>query len=64
MTDANRDAGTRPRATAPDGGDRTDYRGGAVIDSNGREVPITDAMVEQALQELDYNNQGLGNSHR
>lgn len=32
---------------------RTDFYACAVIDEQGREVPITEAMIQQACRELD-----------
>ena len=42
------------------GATRPDFRGGAVIDADGREVPITEAMIEQALDALQNNKRGSG----
>jgi len=32
-----------------------DYHGAAIIDREGREVPITEEMVKQACEELEEN---------
>ncbi len=37
----------------------TDFHGATVIDSNGREVPITEAMVQEALTRLSRTGSGL-----
>ena len=63
MSDSSRDKRSQSRKAPATADSGTDLRGGAVIDANGREVPITEAMIEQALHELEYNNQGLGNNH-
>ncbi len=30
-----------------------DFHGAAIIDDNGKEIPITEEMVKQACQEID-----------
>ncbi|MEH6782695.1 MAG: PA1571 family protein [Alcanivorax jadensis] len=33
------------------------FHGGAIIDEQGREVPITEAMIQQAFQRLEKSGQ-------
>jgi isopentenyl phosphate kinase len=33
--------------------DHTQHLGGALIDDKGREIPITEAMIQKACRELD-----------
>lgn len=33
--------------------EEVDFHGAAVIDENGREIPITEEMIQKACEELD-----------
>ncbi|MDM3871911.1 hypothetical protein QSV34_11165 [Porticoccus sp. W117] len=39
----------------------TNFNGAAILDQNGREVPITEEMVQGACHELVVDDQGAAN---
>lgn len=40
-----------------DDNQEVDFHGAAVIDENGREIPITEEMIQKACAELDESEQ-------
>ncbi len=44
---------SKKTSTGPAATPKPDFNGAAIIDENGREIAITEQMIQQALSELD-----------
>ncbi len=51
------DASDNHSSSIQDNLKKHDFHGAAVIDKDGKEVPITDEMVDNALKSLDESSQ-------
>ncbi len=47
----------QPPKPMDDDNQEVDFHGAAVIDENGREIPITEEMIQKACAELDESEQ-------
>ncbi|WP_017939299.1 PA1571 family protein [Zestomonas thermotolerans] len=56
----------RTASSGPDAASRPQDKdtGGAIIDAQGREIPITEQMVRRACRKLDKNSMGAPRERR